>query len=104
MKPTRTNKLYNYLVNTYGLSKELVLEYVDNRVQDLVDKHVKKRFEDNSYMEKLILNRVTNFIQNGVSTGWHYDRDSFEKYVKSCIKDEVTRVVKESYKIKVELK
>jgi len=34
------NKLYNYLVNTYGLSLAKVNEFVDIRLEDLIRKHV----------------------------------------------------------------
>lgn len=106
MKPTRTNKLYNYLVNTYGLSKELILDHVDTRISDLIDKHVKSKM-DSASIENMILGRVTQYLKNGHFDRWN-DKHSFDNHVHNCIKEEVAKLVKQNYDIsasvKIELK
>lgn len=101
MKPTRTNKLYNYLVNTYGLSKEMILEYVDARLDQLIDKHIAKKL-DTSHIDNLICDRISYYIKNG-SVSRYREKESFQEFVKKCIKEEVAEEVRQNYKIKVEL-
>jgi hypothetical protein len=43
----RKDKLYNYMVNKFDLSKERILEYVDLRVTDLVNKHIQSKLNSN---------------------------------------------------------
>lgn len=99
---TRTNKLYNYLVNTYGLSKEVVLKEFQNRVVDLVSKHVVNKL-DSDRIEHLILERVTHHIRTGFGNNY-YEKDSFEKIVKECMRSEVNKIIKENYQVEIKLK
>jgi len=100
----RSNKLYNYLVNTFGLNKETILEYVDNRVQDLLPKHIDNKI-NSSKMEYMILGTVSNIINKGFGEhSPYYDRRvAFDKYVKKCIREEVIKIVKETKEIEVKL-
>ena len=79
MKSQRTNKLYNYLVNTYGLSKEMVMKYVDERLEDIITKHVDSVLRSNR-IEKMIINRISNYLKEGKYNKWH-SRDSFKEII-----------------------
>lgn len=39
----KKNKLYNYLANTYGLSKKLVMDFVDEQIRQIVEDQVRER-------------------------------------------------------------
>lgn len=101
MNTQRTNKLYNFLVNTYGLSKEAILEHIDIRLNDLIKKHVVAKLDSNQ-IESVIINHITQYIKDGKFDRWR--KDSFKDFVKLCIQEEVQRLVKENYKIEVNLK
>lgn len=92
------NKLYNYLVNTFGLTKEIILKEVENRVSDILDKHVKSKL-DSKEMEKMIGNKVANFIKKGSVDNCYYNRHSFEDMIKDCLKEAVKEEVAINYKI-----
>ena len=64
MNKRRTNKLYNYLVNTFGLSKEVVLEHIETRLEDLINKHVLSILQSNR-IENMIMNQVAYYIKKG---------------------------------------
>ncbi len=102
MNTQRTNKLYNFLVNTYGLSKEAIMGHIDIRINDLLDKHVKAKM-DSSSIERIVANKVAYFMKTGKTDSWH-SKHSFDDYMTSIIKDEVERQVKKNYKIDVTLK
>lgn len=101
MNKKRTNKLYNFLVNTYGLSKELVMTEFDKRIDDLITKHLASKIDSN-YIQNLILDRITKIITEGVSSGC-YNRSSFEDYVKKCVKEAVTNHMKENYNVEMKM-
>jgi len=78
------NKLYNNLVNTLGVTKELVMEQVNIRVEDLLSKHLESKLNSN-YIEKLILDRITEIVKAGfINRSW-CSRDAFDDYVKNTI-------------------
>ncbi len=87
MNKKRTNKLYNYLVNTFGLSKEVVLDYVQTRLEDLVDKHVYALLQSNR-VEGMIMNRVAHYLKKGEVSYWG-ENNSFNNLIKEQIKEVV---------------
>lgn len=103
MRTQRTNKLYNFLVNNYGLSKEKVLEIFQNRVEELVSKHISSKLESN-YFENLIVNRITQIIKDGfASKNYWVDNTAFEEFVKSCVDKKVREIIEKEHKIEVKL-
>lgn len=93
----RKNVLYNYIVNTYGLSKELILKYVEARIDSVLAKLLPQYFEKNS-LQRTILNKITEIKKEGFS-GW--SNESFEKYVKRCVRDEVAKIVEQKYTVQI---
>lgn len=102
---SKNNRLYNYLVNTFGLSKEVVLEYAESRIDDLLQKHIASRLESN-YIENLILNKITQIVQDGFesnsSSHW-YSRTQFSDFVKSVACDVLEDRLNKEYKLDVKL-
>lgn len=94
----RTNKLYNYLVNTFGLSKETVLEHVETRLEDLVDKHVSSILQSNR-IENMIMNRVSHYIKNG-SIGYYGEKTAFNDVIKEQVKQVVEDQLKKNCEVK----
>lgn len=101
MNKKRTNKLYNFLVNTYGLSKELILAEFDKRIDDLITKHLSSKIDSN-YVQNLILDRITKIVTEGVSSGL-YSVNSFEEYVKKCVKEAVQKHMRQNYDIEMKI-
>jgi Glu-tRNA(Gln) amidotransferase subunit E-like FAD-binding protein len=85
MKTNKPNRLYNYLVNTYGLSKELVLQLVEDRIEDLVEKHVKIKFKQAS-VENMIIRAVSDYVKNG-EINLYRQNNTFDRIVKEQIKE-----------------
>jgi len=96
------NKLYNYLVNTLGISKQMVQDHIDMRLVQIdqkIDQYLKDKLESDK-MEKAIMDRVTNLVKNGFEKHvWWADRDKFEQVVKEKIK----QVINENFEIEVKL-
>ena len=92
MKKQRTNKLYNYLVNTYGLSKEMIMEYVEERLEDLIKKHLDSVLRSNR-VENMIMNRIAYYIKEGKYDQWH-NKGSFEDVVDQQIRQVVVDQLK----------
>jgi hypothetical protein len=84
MNKSRTNKLQNFLVNNYGITREKIFEHIDKRVQDLLDKHVKNYLNSNSF-ENLVIDKLCQYVNKG-SCNRYYDRSSFEDVVRGQIK------------------
>lgn len=97
---SRHNKLYNYLVNTFGLSKEVILDALKDRIEDVIGKHVQQKLNSTS-VEVMIRNKVAKFIKEGSVDGHYYDRKNFESLVKECLKEAVKEEVKKNYKLVV---
>ena len=94
----RTNKLYNYLVNTFGLSKENVLEHVETRLEDIIDKHVRSILQSNR-IESLIINRVAHNIKNG-SIGYYGEKTAFNDIINEQVKQVIEDQLKKNCEVK----
>jgi len=94
----RTNKLYNYLVNTYGLSKENIMSLVHERIEDVINKHVYSILNSDR-IKKMIIYTVADFIKNGKSNHWHR-KDSFE----SLVEDQIRKVIEDQLRDRCEIK
>lgn len=100
---SRNNKLYNYLVNTFGISKDTVLQYCNDRIEQLLSKHVEGKLMDSNYIHNLIINQIDYIVKNGTKAHW-YNRDSFESTVKNAVSDYVEEKLEQSYSFEVILK
>jgi len=98
------NKLYNYLVNTFGLSKETILEYADERVKELLAKHVDDKL-NSERMEYMILGTISNIVEKGFGEhSPYYDRKvAFDKYVQKIIEKEVRKRLNKDFTIDVKV-
>lgn len=94
----RTNKLYNYLVNTFGLSKKNILEHVEARLEDIISKNILPILESNNIQE-IILNRIAYFIKNG-EVSYYQEKNTFNDVVKEQIKQVVEDQLKKNCEIK----
>ena len=94
----KNKRLYNYLVNTFGISKEVVLGYVETRLEDLISRHVQNLLLSNR-IEKLIMDRVTHFIKNG-EVGYYREKNAFN----NVVKEQVRQVVEDQLRTNCEVK
>ena len=106
----KNKRLYNYLVNTYGLSKKKVLEHMEERFVDLEEvlkkqiiKEAKEKL-DSYYIRNFMKNTIAQILKNGFNTGdWRATNTSLETYVKeivrNLIKEEVSKQLNKEYKI-----
>lgn len=104
MSASKKNKLYNYLVNTFGLSKDVVMEQAENRIEELLNKHIGDKLNAKG-IEKLILSQVSSIVKHGLDKGAGYWRTTitFEDYVKSVIKEVVQAKLNEEYTVEVKV-
>jgi hypothetical protein len=94
---SKNKKLYNYIVNTFGISKEIVLEIVKERVEDILGKHIKDLL-NSKRIEQVIINRVAHFVSEGERTSLH-SKHNFNKIVKNQIKEVVKDELRRSASI-----
>ena len=101
----RNNKLFNYLVNTFGLSRQRVEEYINTRLEELVGNHFKQSLNNSKYYEKLILDRVTHVITEGFPLrDYWYSKEKFDTYLQREIKKVIEAHIKENFDILIERK
>lgn len=96
------NKLYNYLVNTFGLSKDVIMKQAEERIEDVMNKHLQQKLQSNN-VERMILNQVSEIVKNGFSSRDYWSRVSFEDYVKSTIKSVITQQINDTYELEVKI-
>lgn len=103
---TRHNRLYNYLVNQFGLTKEYILEYANKRIEDVLGKHIQAKLDSN-YVEGLVLDRITKIVEEGIPVknhfGIYYEREAFSKYVTTVVKQVMESRLNEEYDLEVKL-
>jgi hypothetical protein len=92
----RNKKIYNYLTNTFDLSREKILEQVNNRVEHVLEKTLNNILTSNKF-EKLILNRITDIVTKKAS----YYNSSFENFVLREVSEVLEKMIKTSYKFEV---
>lgn len=93
-----SKKLYNYVTNTFGISKELILEQVNLRVEDLINKHIDSLLRS-SRIERMILDYLSNYVKNGKA-----DRYFFKKKFETVIDDQIKTVIENYLKSNCEIK
>lgn len=97
----RRDRLYNYIVNKFGISKEMVYKYIDTRLEDLVAKHLKSKL-DSKNVEYMILNTMSGYLKDGLKGNciWGY-QNSFEEFFRDTVKKEVKKIIEERYSIEI---
>ena len=60
----KDKQLYNYLVNTLGVSKQLVMEHIKERLDDLIVKHLNSKL-DSQYVHGVISGCVAKILEDG---------------------------------------
>lgn len=97
-------KLYNYIVNTIGISKELILQIVDKRMENLLDKHIKNKLDSN-VVERIILDRVTEILTQDFSNSnsFYCKRESFETYLKKILQNIVNEKINKTFSVTVQV-
>lgn len=92
----RNKKLYNYLVNTFEISKKNVMEHVHSRVDELLEKHIKDFLEFNRFLDAG-LNHLIRKIENN-----HYLQ--LDNIIQRYIQKEVEKRLHETYTFYTEVK
>jgi hypothetical protein len=93
-----SKKLYNYVTNTFGISKELILEQVNSRVEDLINKNIDSLLRSNR-IERMILDHLSDYIKNG-----KVDRYFFKRKFETVIEDQIRIVIEDYLKNNCEIK
>jgi hypothetical protein len=97
------NRLYNFLVNTYGLTKEVVMEMVAARLDDLISKHIKPKLDSN-HVNNIIRNQIAEYAKNGFEKrGYWGSHTSFEEFVQAQIRTILIAYINENYDIDTKL-
>lgn len=93
----RNNKLFNYLINTFGISKEMIITYVKERTDEVLSKNLSDKL-NSKYIENLILNKITSIIQEGfTSHSYWLEKRSFENFVKVKLKEVIEEFLVKHY-------
>jgi hypothetical protein len=96
-----SKKLYNYITNTYGISKELILEQVNLRVEDLIKKHIDSLFRSNR-IEKIIVNAIADYLKDKTTT--RFGRKNFDLIIREQIQDIIEKFLKDRCQITFQFK
>ena len=106
IKDGRRNKLYNFIVNTYGISKESILSIIDVRLENILSKEIRNKLSSNHF-ECMVVSQVAKFIKDGTLTtsiSLYRNPSSFESLVKDCMREEIRKIVQENYEISLKIK
>lgn len=97
-------RLKNYLINTLGISKTIVMEYVEERLEEIIAKHVHSKLNSGDAQE-MILNHVTKLVREGIASTqrYWYERQTFEDYVKQVMRQILEQKVNEEYDLEVKM-
>ena len=100
------NQIYNYIVNTLGLSKEMIIECIDHRVAEVTEKVLKSHVLESNNMRHFVARCMADLLKGGFEKYQYGKLASFEYLVQEEVRKEVARVIKEQYSfdLKVEPK
>jgi hypothetical protein len=93
-----SKKLYNYVTNTFGISKELILEQVNSRVEDLINKHIASLLKSNK-VEKMIINSIADYIVSGKIDSRFLNRKNFSSLIDDQIKNIIEKYLRDRCQI-----
>lgn len=96
------NKLYNFLVNSYGISQELVLQTINERVDSLISKCIGMTLNSNK-VERVIANQVADVIGKGFKQN-PWENITIETYIKHEIARQIEEKMNTDYELEVNLK
>ena len=98
---SKNNRLYNYLINTLGLSKELILKNIDQRIEQVLHKILYNELKSIKF-ERIIIDTVASVIDKGVVRNNRYGslRYKFNDLIKSKVKEVVEDKLQEECQIK----
>lgn len=99
----KNKKLYNYLVNTFGLSKEIIMKHVEKRIEDIIDKNINNLLNSNK-IHDMIVSRVSEYIKKGTMNTHLLERKSFETIINEQIRAVVENYLRERFKITMQFK
>ena len=99
---SRKSRVYNYIVNTFDISKENIMDIVKERVEDIVRKHIINIMQSND-MELIICDQVSNIVKDGMSDHHMYRKTAFEEVVKRCIKNVVVEELKNNHTVDIHI-
>jgi len=98
---TKDKKLYNYLVNTLGITKQVAMDHLKERLEDIVNKHISSRLDSKKF-ENLVLNKITQYLNEGVTKSW-YERSTFEDFFKKTIDKVIMEKFNNEYTLEVKV-
>ena len=111
----KNKRLYNFLVNTYGLSKEKVMENMSERFKDLeealfqqITREVKEKLDSYS-IERFMKNKISQILTQGFNQDeWRVKNTTLESYIKDkvdyLVKQEVESQLRQKYELNLNFK
>jgi len=104
VKEKRNKRLYNYLVNTLGISTQMVTEYISDRLDSILSKKLDSMLDGRNF-ETRVINSVRRKLQEKPLHTFSYtDEAEFDTFLSKT----VTRIVREEldtkYQLQVSLK
>lgn len=97
----KDKRLFNYVVNTLGISKDMIMDYVNSRIESVLEKHVAKKL-NSSDSERIIVDQITRLVKDGFHDQW-YSKTSFDTYVRQVIINILEKKVNDEYNIETKL-
>ena len=88
----RNHKLYNYLINTFDISKKVIMDHVEERIDDIIGKHVSSLLNSNS-VQRTLIHMIAEYIKKG-KIDYYVKSHSFEK----LINDQIRKIVEDHLK------
>lgn len=104
---SRKDRLYNYMVNKFGISKEMILERVHERVDDVLCKVLEERVFTTNYFERVVLRKIEAMRTNATLTKFYNHevlKDIIERAVREEIRAELASQLDTRYELEVAIK
>ncbi len=91
--------LKNLLVNEWGMTKEIVLDMVNNYIEKAVVNYLEHHYFSQINVERRIMRLVTDIVENGRIVNYPFlARDSFENMVQRALEKTIADRVSISIK------
>lgn len=97
----KDKRLFNYVVNTLGISKDMIMEYVNSRIESVLEKQVANKLNSKD-AEQIIVSQIARLVKDGFHDQW-YHRTSFDLYVRQVIVNILEKKVNDEYDIETKL-
>jgi hypothetical protein len=92
----------NYIHNELHITRDDIIEVMKKKTEQILEHRIKELFDSKAFHELVGL-KVMQFIKEGKKNNY-FDRDSFEKFITSVVRERVEEMIFQRYEIEIKEK